>query len=367
MRGKDFLNKFCSLYSSKIYRKCFMDIFRYIALAKERGASDVHLIAGQPPVLRVSGQLMFFDHDPPLDTQALKEAVYQQFLTPEFRARFEELWDLDFGLERDDIRLRINLRVQKNGLALSARLIPLKIPSPEDIDLSQTIQNLVSLQSGLILLTGPSGCGKSTTMAVLIDLINKNWNTHIITLEDPIEFVYSRKKSIIEQRELSHHARSFGQGLKYALRQDPNVLMVGEMRDLETMSAVLTAAETGHLVFSTLHTPGAAATIERIVDCFPPHQQRQVLLQLSSTLRAVISQQLFTKIGGGIIVAREVLMVTPAVANLIRENKIAQICSVMQTSGKIGMMTMEKAVKELIDAGLVDKEEGQRRIKVFGL
>ncbi len=344
-----------------------MDIFHYIDLAEKRGASDVHLIAGQPPVLRVHGQLMFFDHDPPLDAQDLKTAIYQQFLKPEFRARFEEAWDLDFGLDHDDIRLRINLRVQKNGLALSARLIPLKIPCPEDIDLSQTIQDLANLQSGLILITGPSGCGKSTAMAVLLDLVNKNWHTHILTIEDPIEFVYERKKSIIEQRELGHQVRSFGQGLKYALRQDPNVLMVGEMRDLETMAATLTAVETGHLVFSTLHTPGAAATIERIVDCFPPHQQKQVLLQLSSTLRAVISQQLFTRRGGGIIVAREVLMVTPAVTNLIRENKIAQITSVMQTSGKIGMMTMEKAVSQLIDAGLVDPEEGQRRIKVFGL
>ena len=342
-----------------------MDIFSYFTIAAEQHASDLHLIAGAPPVLRVDGVLKPLDGEKPLDPKVLQNAAYSQLLTPEQIKQFEYNWDLDFARTLPSVRLRINLRVQREGLALSARLIPVTIPSAQDIALPVALQDLATHHDGLVLVTGPSGCGKSTTLAVMLNTINATRQSHIITIEDPIEFVYERNKSIIEQREVGSQVRSFGQALKYALRQDPNVLLVGEMRDLETMSATLTAAETGHLVLSTLHTPNAVATLERVIDVFPPHQQHQVRLQLASSLRAVIAQQLLPRRGGGVVVAREVLLVNAAVANLIRENKIHQIISVMQTSGKLGMITMAKAVETLITQELLDAEDGMQHLRTL--
>ena len=329
---------------------------KYFKLAIEKEASDIHLIGGTYPALRIYGTLTKID-EKILKSDDIKKYVYS-ILNKEYIERFEKELDLDFSYEFFGFRFRINLHNQTGRVALAARLILNEIPKPEERGFTDIFYDLTKLRDGLILVTGPTGSGKSTTLATMIDIINneREEGAHIITIEDPIEYMFKNNKGIIEQREVGKDTISFHKALKYALRQDPNVIMVGEMRDLETVSAALTAAETGHLVLSTLHTNTAAETVDRIVDSFPAHQQKQILVQLSSVLRAVISQQLLPKVGGGRVVAHEIMIGTNAVSSLIRGNKSVQITSAIQTGQKDKMITMNKSIEKLFKEGSINEE-----------
>lgn len=331
-----------------------MDISVFFKQAIEQKASDLHLVAGSVPALRISGELIKFEQDP-LDNNDLTKAI-KSLLNEATWEKFKTKKELDFSQDFFGSRFRVNLHYQEGRIALAARLVPEFIPGPDELGFDEIIYKLTHLKDGLILVTGPSGSGKSTTLASMINIINKERKAHVITIEDPIEYLFVEDQSVIEQRELETDTKSFASALKYALRQDPNVIMVGEMRDLETISAALTAAETGHLVLSTLHTATAPETIERIIDVFPAHQQQQVLNQLSSILRAVIAQQLLPHINGGRVAAREIMINNRAVANLIRRNQIEQIHTVIQTSQKEGMIAMNKSVDRLLRAGLISEE-----------
>ncbi|MFA6215615.1 MAG: PilT/PilU family type 4a pilus ATPase [Patescibacteria group bacterium] len=337
-----------------------MDIKKYFELALKSKASDLHLVAGNKPTLRILGNLEVVSEEAIVNNE-LEMAIFSLMKESEVNV-FKKEKELDFALDIAGGHFRVNLHQQEGQLGLAARVIPGSIPTPKQIYFDETIYKLSHLNQGLILVTGPSGSGKSTTLAVLINLINTERRAHIITIEDPVEFIFQEDQSIIEQRELGRDTHSFSEALKRALRQDPNVIMVGEMRDLETISATLTAAETGHLVLSTLHTNTAAETIERIVDMFPSHRQQQILMQLASVLRAVICQQMLPKKGGGIIVSREIMINTPAIANLIREDKIAHITSAMQTGRSEGMITMHSSLKRLYEEGLIDRQSYLNRI-----
>ncbi len=333
-----------------------MTIKEIFKIAVQKKASDIHLVVGLPPVLRIDGDLFDLDKQKPLTNKALEQMI-AEIITPEQQARFKKEKDLDFSLAYDDgSRFRVNLHYEKNNLGLVARVIPVKIPTLADIGLPETAYNLLHMRQGLILVTGPTGCGKSTTLAAMINYLNKTFRYNIITLEDPIEYIFASQKSIIIQRQLGSDMVSFAEGLKHCLRQDPNVIMVGEMRDLETIATTITLAETGHLVLATLHTYNAAQTIDRIIDIFPPYQQNQVRAQLSSILISVISQRLLPKLGGGRVATREIMINTPAVANMIRESKIAQIKSALETGARDGMVTFERDLERLIKQGLVAEE-----------
>ena len=275
-------------------------------------------------------------------------------LSEELIKRFRENLDLDFSYEFFGVRFRINLHKQNGRVALAARLILNNLYSPDELNFTDTMNNLTRLMDGLILVTGPTGAGKSTTLAAMIDTINRERGEHIITIEDPVEYQFCEDKSIIEQREIGRDTNSFSNALRHTLRQDPDVIMVGEMRDQDTISAALTAAETGHMVFSTLHTRTASESIERIVDSFPAHQQKQILIQLASSLRAIVSQKLIPKIGGGRVAAYEILINNSAIANLIRTNKTSQIQSSIQTGAKDGMITMNKSIEKLVKDNTID-------------
>ncbi|MDD2806987.1 MAG: PilT/PilU family type 4a pilus ATPase [Patescibacteria group bacterium] len=331
-----------------------MDITQYFEAALRSKASDLHLVSGNRPTLRIQGILEPIN-EVVLNPAELEEAV-NALMSPEEIDVFKKEKELDLALDIAGGHFRVNLHRQEGQIGVSARVIPEIIPTPKEIDFDETIYQLSHLNQGLILVTGPSGSGKSTTLAVLLNLINAERRAHIITIEDPIEFIFKENQSIIEQRELGRDTHSFHEALKRALRQDPNVIMVGEMRDTDTITATLTAAETGHLVLSTLHTNTASETVERIVDTFPSHQQQQILLQLGSVLRAVICQQMLPKKDGGIVVAREIMINTPAIANLIRENKLAHIPSAMQTGRSEGMETMRASIKRLYEQGIISKQ-----------
>ncbi|MBI4812436.1 PilT/PilU family type 4a pilus ATPase [Candidatus Falkowbacteria bacterium] len=331
-----------------------MDISSYFKQAIEQKASDLHLVAGSIPVLRISGELIKLNYDI-IEDGDLKRAI-QSLVDEKTWKKFEEKKELDFSQGFFGSRFRVNLHYQEGKIGLTARLVPEFIPQPDELGFDEVIYKLTHLKDGLILVTGPSGSGKSTTLAAMIDIINRERRTHIITIEDPVEYLFKEDQSIIEQRELGTDTKDFASALKYALRQDPNVIMVGEMRDLETISAALTAAETGHLVLSTLHTATAPETIERIVDVFPAHQQQEILNQLASVLKAVIAQQLLPRVDGGRVAAREIMINNRAVANLIRRNQIEQIYTVIQTSHKEGMITLNKAVDRLSAAGFISED-----------
>lgn len=328
------------------------DLFQ---IATEKKASDLHLAAGRRPILRIDGKLQEIEDQPELKSKEIERMVFE-ILSSEQKERFIKNRDLDFSWEVKGSRYRVNLHFEKGNVGLVARIIPPAIPTLEDIMMPGVVYELTRLPQGLILVTGPTGHGKSTTLAAMINQINQERVCNIITLEDPIEFLFSSDRSIIKQRELGVDMLSFAEGLKHVLRQDPNVIMVGEMRDLETIAATLTLAETGHLVLATLHTYSAAQTVDRIIDVFPPYQQMQIRLQLSMVLAGVISQRLLPRIGGGRIAAKEILINTPAVANLIREQKTAQINTVIQTSAEKGMITMEQDLKRLVQEGWVSEE-----------
>lgn len=335
------------------------EINNFFKEAIKQGASDLHLVGGELPIIRIHGDLVELSNKP-LNDSELKEAIFG-LLTKERIERLETERELDFAHQVDGVRFRVNLHFQVENIGMAARVIPSEIPTPDDLRFNKTMVELTDLYDGLVLVTGPTGCGKSTTLASMIEEINKKRKAHIITIEDPIEFLFKDKMSLIEQREVGKDTNSFANALKHVLRQDPNVILVGEMRDPETISTVLTAAETGHLVFSTLHTPSAAETVERIVDVFEGSKQRQVLIQLSSVLRAVVAQQFLSAKGGGRVPAREILINTPAVSNLIRENNINQIKSAIQTGAKDGMITMENSINELVAEGLVEESLAKRR------
>ncbi len=325
-------------------------------LAVDKDASDIHIVAKLPPVLRIDGELKQQLEYPPLTPRETEQLCFS-ILSVEQKRRFLETRDLDLGYElKDGTRLRVNMQWERNYAGIVARVISSKIPTMEDLLLPPVVYDLIRLKQGLILVTGPTGCGKSTSLAAMINLINSERSENIITLEDPIEFVYAPQKSIIKQRQLGTDMLSFADGLKYVVRQDPNIILVGEMRDLETIASTITLAETGHLVLATLHTFNAAQTVDRIIDVFPPHQQNQVRLQLSLFLRGIISQRLLPRARGGRIAAREILMNTAAIGNLVRENKIAQIKTAIQTSAEEGMFTFDQDVKRLYELQEITQE-----------
>ncbi|HAM88261.1 MAG: Pilus retraction protein PilT [Candidatus Falkowbacteria bacterium GW2011_GWC2_38_22] len=338
-----------------------MNVKELFVLAANRGASDLHLVAGLPPVLRIDGELEYIDGEKVLTSKELN-AMADSLLDPSKKERFAASRELDVGFAIDNYRYRVNLHYERGNIGIVARVINEKIQSLEELGMPKVVYNLLGLKQGLILLTGPTGCGKSTTLAAMVEYINNNRFCNIITLEDPIEYLFKSKKSIVIQRQLGSDMLSFSEGLKHALRQDPNVIMVGEMRDLETIATTITLAETGHLVLATLHTYNAAQTIDRIIDTFPPHQQNQIRMQVSMVLASVISQRLLPKIEGGRVAARELLINSPAVANLIRENKIAQIKTVIETCSKEGMMSIDQDLQRLYKEKLITKEVAQSQM-----
>ncbi len=320
----------------------------------EMEGSDLHLTVGVPPVVRIHGDIIQLSEYPPLTPAQTRSLIYS-VMTDAQKHKFEENWELDFSFGIKGLsRFRANAFMQRGAVAGAFRMIPYEIKSFEELGLPPVMKELTKRPNGLILVTGPTGSGKSTTLATMIDEINKTRNQHIITIEDPIEFLHSHKKCIINQREVNSDTKSFATALKSALREDPDVVLVGEMRDLETIETALKVAETGHLVFATLHTNSAPQTINRIIDVFPSNQQQQVRTQLSFVLEAICSQILLPKVGGGRVLAIEILVVTPAVRNLIRENKIHQIYTQMQMGhGQYGMQTLNQSLFDLYRRGLI--------------
>jgi twitching motility protein PilT len=315
--------------------------------AVERDASDIHFTVGLPPVYRIHGELVN-EGDRILEDKDI-DAVVRTLANDHQMEELKKTGECDFAVTFDGtIRMRCNAFYQQRNTALALRLLPLKVPTVESLGLVQTIVDQAKKPRGLVLLTGPTGSGKSSTLAALLDYINHNYRRHIITLENPIEFLYEHDKCIINQREVGDDTGSFAAGLRAALRQDPDVILVGEMRDLETISTAITAAETGHLVFGTLHTKGAANTIDRIIDVFPPAQQEQIRIQLADVLECVIAKALLPAIGGGREAAYEILVATPAVRSLIRQNKSFQIASAMQTGKRQGMQLLDDALADLV-------------------
>ncbi len=337
-----------------------MDITKLLAHGVEQGASDCHVSSGEPPLLRVDGDLRRLDH-PVLSKEEVHSMVYD-IMGDAQRKNFEENHECDFSFELGDIaRFRVNVFMQRKGEAAVFRTIPSKVVTLDQLGMPKRFKQLCRKEKGLILVTGPTGCGKSTTLAAMIDFINNDFEGHILTIEDPIEFVHQSKKCLINQRELGLHTRSFANALRAALREDPDVILVGEMRDLETIQLALTATETGHLVFATIHTSSAADTVNRIIDVFPPSQQPQIRIQFAESVEAVITQTLLKRKGGGRIAALEIMTGTTAVRSLIREGKVHQIPGTMQVSQKDGMQTMDMALVDLAVRGMVTQEEAQSR------
>src|SRR6201981_351104 len=327
-----------------------------------RRASDLHLAAGAHPTVRVRGRLAPMDGYPKLSASDTREIIYS-ILTGDQRQRLETNWQLDFAYSiPGHARFRVNAYFQRGALGAAFRLIPFGLSSVDELGLPAVVHDMARRPRGFVLVTGPTGSGKSTSLAAMVDEINSTREEHILTIEDPIEFLHGHKKCIVNQRELGSDATSFSEALKAALRQDPDVILVGEMRDLETISTALTAAETGHLVFATLHTQDTAQTIDRVIDVFPAHQQGQVRVQMSVALQGIVTQQLLpTADGSGRVVACEVLVPTPAVRNLIREGKTHQIYSVLQTGASVGMQTMDTALAGLVRKGQIHQKLAEER------
>lgn len=333
-----------------------MDLFKLVQSGIEKKASDIHITVGLPIIFRINGELVKFGdvNLTPQDT----EKIAKMMLNEKQFNELEQKGEIDISYSSPGVgRFRVNIYRQRGSYGIAIRIIPLKIPTLEELGLPAIVQDLARLPRGLILVTGPTGSGKSTTLACMIDQINREKKYHIITLEDPIEYLHKHNKSIINQREMGNDSLSFANALRAALRQDPDVILVGEMRDLETISIALTAAETGHLVLSTLHTLGAAKTIDRIIDIFPPNQQQQIRIQLSTVVEAIISQQLLPTIDGNSRTAAfEVMIATSAISNLIREEKTHQIDTAIQTGSKVGMQTMDNSLLSLYRRGLISQE-----------
>lgn len=339
------------------YNESMVMIDKLLQEAHLKKASDMHITVGVEPIFRINGALIKADHFKlkPADT----EEMFKSITTAEQQQRLNELGEIDFSYSLSGYgRFRVNAFRQRGTIAIVLRLVADKVPTLEDLKHPEIMKTLSLKPRGLVLVTGPTGSGKSTTLAAMINLINQTEAAHIITMEDPIEYLHRHNKSIVNQREVNTDSISFANALRAALREDPDVILVGEMRDAETVSTAITAAETGHLVFATLHTSDAAQTIDRIIDTFPPHQQQQVKSQLSMILQGIISQQLLPlKDGSGRIAALEILVATPAIRNLIREGKTHQILSSVQTGAKYGMQTMDMALRDLVQKNLVEFEE----------
>ncbi|HZK00789.1 MAG TPA: type IV pilus twitching motility protein PilT [Tissierellaceae bacterium] len=338
-----------------------MNLVELVNLGTEMMASDIHITVGVPPIFRVYGELIFGEGEK-LKAEETKDLVVQAIDEEHFKT-LEEKGEVDFSYSNPGKgRYRVNAFKERGNYCMALRIVPLEIPSMEWLKLPQVAEDLARIPRGLILVTGPTGSGKSTTLASMIDLINKERSCHILTLEDPIEYLHRHGKAIINQREIGTDSHSFSNALRAALRQDPDVILVGEMRDLETISIAITAAETGHLVLSTLHTAGAAKTIDRIIDVFPPYQQQQVRVQLSSVIQAIISQQLLPRAdGNGRVGAFEIMVANSAIRNLIRDDKIHQIDTVIQTGGRYQMQTMDSALVGLYRRGLISKDTAIRQ------
>lgn len=340
-----------------------MDLKELFMMTIKEGASDLHLTEDEPPIIRIDGKLIRTNL-PKLKRDEIKRNIYTILTNPQ-KEEFEKELELDLSLALPGLdRFRVNVHIQKGSVEAAFRRIPLEIPSIEQLRLPPIVANLARKPNGLVLVTGPTGVGKTTTLAAMIDLINSERESIIVCIEDPIEFIHKNKKGIIKQREVYSDTHSFAEALRHTLRQDPNVIVVGEMRDLETISTTLTAAETGHLVLATLHTPDAPQTIERIIDVFPPYQQQQVRLQLADCLQAVVSQLLLPHASGkGRVIATEIMVGTPGIRNLIREQEIEQIPTLMQTGAQFGMKTMDKSLRELLEAGLISLDTAMTKVK----
>lgn len=340
-----------------------MDITELLAFSAKNGASDLHLSAGLPPMIRVDGEVRRINL-PAMEHKDVHRLVYD-IMNDKQRRDYEEFWETDFSFEIPGVsRFRVNAFNQNRGAGAVFRTIPSKILSMDDLGMGKVFKDVSDFPRGIVLVTGPTGSGKSTTLAAMIDYINSTRFDHILTVEDPIEFVHQSKKSLINQREVHRDTRGFNEALRSALREDPDVILVGEMRDLETIRLALTAAETGHLVFGTLHTTSAAKTIDRVVDVFPAEEKDMVRAMLSESLQAVVSQTLLKKNGGGRVAAHEIMLGTPAIRNLIRENKIAQMYSAIQTGGAMGMQTLDQCLKNLVNKGLISPAVARSAAKI---
>ncbi|MBA4503662.1 type IV pilus twitching motility protein PilT [Marinobacterium marinum] len=339
-----------------------MDITELLSFAVQQGASDLHLTAGMPPMIRVDGDVRRIKL-PALGHKQVHTLVYD-IMNDRQRKEYEENFEADFSFEVPKLaRFRVNAFNQHRGAAAVFRTVPSKVLTMEDLDMGKVFRDLSEQARGLVLVTGPTGSGKSTTLAAMIDYVNDTRSDHILTIEDPIEFVHESKKCLINQREVHRDTHSFSNALRSALREDPDVILVGEMRDLETIRLALTAAETGHLVFGTLHTTSAAKTIDRIIDVFPAAEKGMVRSMLSESLQGVISQTLLKRMKGGRVAAHEIMIGTPAVRNLIREDKVAQMYSAIQTGAAYGMKTLDQSLSELLHKGIISKELAREKAK----
>jgi twitching motility protein PilT len=335
------------------------DLLRF---AHRNKASDLHISAGLPPMIRVDGEINRINM-PPLDHQKVHSLIYD-IMNDRQRAYYEEFFETDFSFEIPDVaRFRVNAFNQNRGAAAVFRTIPSEVLTMEQLGMGPVFQKMADFKRGIVLVTGPTGSGKSTTLAAMINYINETRKEHILTIEDPIEFVHQSKKALINQREVHRDTLSFDAALRSALREDPDVILVGEMRDLETIRLALTAAETGHLVFGTLHTSSASKTIDRVVDVFPAAEKDMIRAMLSESLQAVVSQSLLKRQAGGRVAAHEIMLGTPAVRNLIRENKIAQMYSAIQTSASDGMITLDQSLRDLVAKGIISKESARQYAK----
>ncbi|MEX0875178.1 MAG: PilT/PilU family type 4a pilus ATPase [Actinomycetota bacterium] len=339
-----------------------LDLHQVLEVVLTSGASDLHMTEGLPPMVRLDGDLLPIQGYPVLEREILQRVIYGM-LSQKQREKFEEDLELDLSYSLPGkARFRVNCYIQRGAVGAAFRLVPFVIRSIEDLGLPAVIESFAYIPRGLVVVTGPTGSGKSTTLAALVDVVNRERPVHIMTVEDPIEFLHAHRQAIVNQREVGSDTHGFSQALRHVLRQDPDVILVGEMRDLETIQMAVTAAETGHLVFATLHTQDAAQTVDRMIDVFPPHQQQQIRVQLAGSLQGVVAQQLMrTAEGVGRNVATEVMMVTPAVRNLVREGKTHQLYSVMQAGGQFGMQTMDASLAELVRAGAVSYEQAKER------
>lgn len=340
-----------------------MDITELLAFSVKQGASDLHLSAGLPPMIRVDGDVRRINL-PPLEHKQVHDLMYD-IMNDKQRKDFEEFLETDFSFEVPGVaRFRVNAFNQKRGAAGVFRTVPSKVLSMEDLGLSQVFRDICMTPRGLVLVTGPTGCGKSTTLAAMIDFINDNKYEHILTIEDPIEFVHDSRKCLVNQRELHRDTLGFAEALRSALREDPDIILVGEMRDLETIRLALTAAETGHLVFGTLHTSSSAKTVDRIIDVFPSAEKSMVRSMLSESLQAVISQALLKRMSGGRVAAYEIMRGTPAIRNLIREDKVAQMYSAIQTGQSLGMQTMDQCLQDLFKKRVITREIAREKARM---
>lgn len=340
-----------------------MDITELLAFSAKQGASDLHLSAGLPPMIRVDGDVRRINL-PAMEHKQVHSLIYE-IMNDKQRRDFEEFLETDFSFEVPGVaRFRVNAFNQNRGSAAVFRTIPSKVLTMEDLGMGQVFRDICATPRGIVLVTGPTGSGKSTTLAAMVDHINENKYEHILTIEDPIEFVHESKKCLVNQREVHRDTHGFGEALRSALREDPDIILVGEMRDLETIRLALTAAETGHLVFGTLHTTSAAKTIDRVVDVFPATEKAMVRSMLSESLQAVISQTLMKKIGGGRVAAHEIMRGTSAIRNLIREDKVAQMYSAIQTGASTGMQTMDQCLLRMVEQKIVAKEVAKEKARM---